>query len=886
LIASLVWSWAIGAKVLAEPDKAAEARRTVTIFVAPQGKDAFSGRLSEANAVGTDGPFATLERAVQEVVELRKRDRWPAGGVMVVLRGGAYPRRGPLNLGPEISGKPGAPTVFWNYPGERPRLFGGIVLREFQPVSDPQMLERLSPEARPHVLQCAVPELTTEEMGRPAGGGCELFFDGAPMTLARWPNEGFTRIAGVLNQQPVDVRGTKGDKVGHFVYEGDRPAQWVQEPEPWVHGYWFWDWSDQRHPVESIDTERKILRVKPPYHGYGYRAGQWYYAYNLLCELDRPGEWYLDRTAKILYFWPPTDAETLRQKGAVLSVAGDLIRLEGCEHVGFVGLNLEYARGSGLVANKCRDLVVRDCTLANLGGYGVQINGGSGGLVRGCHLYNLGDGGVVLTGGDRRTLSPCGHQALDNHIHHYGRINPMYRAGVSIGGVGIRVASCHIHHAPHQAIGFSGNDHVIEHNHIHHVCLESNDAGAIYAGRDWTMRGTEIRYNYFHDIQGFEGRGCVGVYLDDMYCGTVIRGNIFVRVTAAAFIGGGRDNQVLNNLFIDCRPAVHVDSRALGWASYHVPTTMKQRLEAVPYSESPWKERYPELLTLWDDEPAAPKGNVIVRNVCVGGQWDRIDSRARPLVQLADNWVVPAGTDIGLVDAAGGDFRLRPDAPLLKQIPSWEPIPVEEIGPEPVPARVLRWEEAIRKFELQDEANRPPTGGVLFLGSSTIVRWDLGKFFADWQAINRGFGGSHVEDSLYFADRVAVRYAPRVIVFYGGDNDLAEGKSPEEVAEDFRQFVDAIHAALPETRIVFLGIKPSIRRFHLLAQGREANQKIRRLCAQDERLEFVDVEPVMLDSEGKIRRGMLVEDGLHLSETAYEEWSRLLRRVVQKWLTP
>ena len=109
-----------------------------------------------------------------------------------------------------------------------------------------------------------------------------------------------------------------------------------------------------------------------------------------------------------------------------------------------------------------------------------------------------------------------------------------------------------IDNAPHQAIGFAGNDHLIELNEIHTVCYESNDAGAIYAGRDWTMRGTAIRHNYFHDISGFEGRGCVGVYLDDQFSGTEVFGNLFYKVTRAAMIGGGRDCTIANNIFVDC----------------------------------------------------------------------------------------------------------------------------------------------------------------------------------------------------------------------------------------------------------------------------------------------------------------------------------------------
>jgi len=262
-------------------------------------------------------------------------------------------------------------------------------------------------------------------------------------------------------------------------------------------------------------------------------------------------------------------------------------------------------------------------------------------------------------------------------ITDYGRWARMYSAAVGISGVGIRVAHNLIHDAPHQAISFSGNDHLIELNEIHNVCYESNDAGAIYAGRNWTMRGTVIRYNYMHHLFGHEGRGCVGVYLDDMFCGTRIFGNVFYRVPRPAFIGGGRDCTVENNIFVECVPAIHVDARMLGWAG--TPDSqegMRRSLAAMPYQTPPWSQRYPELPKILDDEPATPKGNVIQRNVCWGGKWDGIQAKARPYVTLRDNLV---GEDPHFVDAAKLNFQLRDDSLAYRKI-GFQRIPVEKIG--------------------------------------------------------------------------------------------------------------------------------------------------------------------------------------------------------------
>ena len=176
-----------------------------------------------------------------------------------------------------------------------------------------------------------------------------------------------------------------------------------------------------------------------------------------------------------------------------------------------------------------------------------------------------------------------------------------------LGGVGNRITHNLMHDAPHMAIAFGGNDHVIEFNEIHSVVYESNDAGVMYAGYNPTMRGHQIRYNYLHHIYGHQSRGCVGVYLDDMFCSANIFGNVFYQVPRAAFIGGGRDSTIENNIFVDCKPAVHVDARALGWAAAGV-ETLRKRLKEMPYEQEPWRSRFPQLLRYLDDEPAVPKG--------------------------------------------------------------------------------------------------------------------------------------------------------------------------------------------------------------------------------------------------------------------------------------
>ena len=651
---------------------------TVTFHVSQEGNDGWSGALPQPDELSEDGPFKTIARARDAIRALKAAQGLPQGGVEVRIGGGHYFLEQPLEFTEADSGTPDAPVVYSGAPGEEVRIIGGKQVANFAPVTDPAVLERLDAGARGQVLQADLKALGVTDFGGPSGGGIEVFFNDQPMTLSRWPNEGFTRIVDIVVKDDHKIHGIPGSLTGKFVYDGDRPKRWVGEKDGWLHGYWFWDWSDQRQKIESIDTEKSILAVEPPYHGYGYRKGQWYYAFNLLSELDRPGEWYLDRETGILYFWPPAP---LDQGSVTVSVLDKAVAASNVSNITFQKMTIEGCRGTAITVSAGTHVTVAGCVIRNVGGAAVSIADAADSGVAGCDIYQTGHGGIGLSGGDRTTLTPANLFAENNHIHHYGRWSRMYQPAVGLNGVGNRVAHNLIHDAPHMAIMFGGNDHVIEYNEIYRVCEESNDAGAMYAGRNWTMRGHVIRYNYLHQVKGFEDRGCVGVYLDDMFASAAIYGNIFWEVTMAAFIGGGRDNTIENNVFVDCNPALHIDARALGWAHYHadewvVEGNEKGTLSGIAYNKPPYSDRYPQLVGILDDEPKAPKGNVIARNICVGGRWDDIEDKARPYLKFEDNLI---DEDPHFLDAATQDFRLKEDSPAFKL--GFQPIPVEKIGP-------------------------------------------------------------------------------------------------------------------------------------------------------------------------------------------------------------
>jgi lysophospholipase L1-like esterase len=190
-----------------------------------------------------------------------------------------------------------------------------------------------------------------------------------------------------------------------------------------------------------------------------------------------------------------------------------------------------------------------------------------------------------------------------------------------------------------------------------------------------------------------------------------------------------------------------------------------------------------------------------------------------------------------------------------------------------------KWENDIAAFEAQDAKSPAPKSAILFVGSSSIRLWNLKESFPDRRTINRGFGGSELADSARYAKRIILPHQPRIVVLYAGDNDIAGGKTPKQVFSDFRDFIAVVQGKSAETKIIYIGIKPSIKRWALIDKIREANHLIREHIAQQksDKLVFIDIEKPMLGADGQPRADLLQEDGLHLNKEGYLIWARLLR---------
>lgn len=203
-------------------------------------------------------------------------------------------------------------------------------------------------------------------------------------------------------------------------------------------------------------------------------------------------------------------------------------------------------------------------------------------------------------------------------------------------------------------------------------------------------------------------------------------------------------------------------------------------------------------------------------------------------------------------------------------------------APQPAEPKPLPFAKEIQAFVAADAKQPPAPGQVLFVGSSSIRLWDLKKSFPELAALNRGFGGSKIEDSVRYFDQIVLPYKPRLIVFYAGDNDTAGAKTAEQVRDDFRAFTAKCKAAFPATKVIFIAIKPSPSRWNKYDKQSQANALIAEDCKADpERLIYLDVVTPMLGADGQPRAELFQKDLLHLNAEGYKLWAGLLEPLLK-----
>ncbi len=657
--------------------------------VAPSGNDAHDGTQSR--------PFATLGRARDQVRQLKQAAPL-AESVTVFVRGGSYHFAKSFSLDARDSGTPTAPVIWRAAGNEQVRLSGGRTLPgdAFLRVTDEIVLQRLDASARGKVLQADLRALDMKKLGsypevfRGAPAVPELYFNDQRMRLACWPNEGWATIAKIVDSGSIPRTGDDSGRPGTFVYSGERPARWNVETGVWLHGYWCFDWYEETIKVKAIDKKlRQITLTRPSVYGLkqGNPSPRRYRALNLLEELDRPGEFYIDHVTGRLYLWPPAE---MAGAGIVLSTLNaPVVALQNATNIVLRGFVVEAGLGDGIEVRGCRGVRIQSCEVRNTRSLGIRVAGGSANRVVGCSIHDTGTGGIVLQGGDRKTLTPAGHEAVNNHIWRFSQHQLTYACGLTLAGVGNRAAQNRIHDAPHMAVSIAGNDHIFELNIVHDVCTASDDAAALYKGRNPSCRGNVIRYNFWRDVGSPMGHGTAAVYFDDGDGGDTVFGNIFLRCGhpgrgsfGTVFSHGGHDNVAENNIFVQCkRPLGSAPWNDRRWRQTveggHDCHWQRRLLEEVDITQPPYTTRYPGLVGFMDPQPGHVRVNRSKNNVLV-----RCDQTSSGNWQYADEQMWITDSDPGFVDAAGGNYQLRADAEVFQRLPDFRPIPLDKMGPQ------------------------------------------------------------------------------------------------------------------------------------------------------------------------------------------------------------
>ena len=566
---------------------------------------------TDANAGEGDGsfnnPFSEIEEAQELIRKMKEQGKYPEDGVNVYFREGQYGVSETLTFTAEDSGEEGAPVIYRAYQNEKVAFVGGMdmQLTNFSKVTDQSVLARISADARDKIRMIDLKALGINDYGElnvygaaagyfgeagieiPQGYAPELFFNGEKMELSRYPNKNdgedqWVTIGDVVNLGTVVQNWTSVAYAGEYVAPEDRDLStvtcptfkvdnataqrmkgWTQADDLWVYGYWQMPWSDQSMPVSSFDTEQATITTGVP-SGKKVTKGMYFYFYNLLEELDTAGEFYIDRTNGVLYFYPSQD------NGEVTLSLLDEEMFEfaaGSHDIQIDGIEFKAGRTKAVRMREAERICITNCDMSKFAENAVTISECKDVTISGCHLYDLGEGGIS-TSNDTYSdavlkLENSGIVIENCEIHHFSVNRETYSYAVSAGAVGTVVRNCKIYDGTHSAIGVGAADVLIENNEFYDVLKTVSDSGVIYTGFTKEQMGVVIRNNYVHDI--YSPNASVSdiffVYCDDTKDGVTIESNLIVNVAGAGTqINGGWDNNFRWNVIINSLDAARISA--------------------------------------------------------------------------------------------------------------------------------------------------------------------------------------------------------------------------------------------------------------------------------------------------------------------------------------
>ncbi len=568
------------------------AQQRVEFFVSPKGDDKYQGTLQK--------PWLTVSESVRKVQKFREEN--PGMAVILYFREGEYPIDEVIEM--KGNGREDS-LVLAAYPGENPVFTGDVKLKKWKKVTDRNVLDRLLPEVRGKILQTDLKESGIFSFGTliERGDRLDMYFCGKRQQLARWPNEEFAVSGKALGTTPLPPTWLKcdGTKEGVFEYKDSRINRWINEPDVCMNGYWYWDWSESFQKIAEIDTIKQIITLDKPDHWYGYRDGFRYYGMNLLCELDVPGEYYIDREKGILYWYAPDDFD--KKKDIVtVSVLNTpyMLTISDFSKLTFEKLSFRGGRCNAIGIVGGENIRLIDCSISQFGCDALHLTDGKNHRVDGCLLKELGCSGIVARGGNRKMLDPAGYVVENTIVENFSLFKHTYEPAVFFEGTGMSIRHNLFQGSTSSAMRINGNDVLIEYNRFFDLVKESDDQGGMDMWANPTYRGVIVRYNHWRNIVGGTHNGAAGVRLDDMISGAKVYGNVFERCGSVIFgavqIHGGKDNKVENNLFYKCFAAVSFTPWGTRWKS-ELESSGKQKelYEEVDINSELYRTRYPEL---------------------------------------------------------------------------------------------------------------------------------------------------------------------------------------------------------------------------------------------------------------------------------------------------
>jgi len=601
-------------------------------------------------------------------------------GVEVRLARGVFEMEEGLALEPQDSGTPDAPIIWRGAACGGTRLIGGRAI--------PADVFKPDPE-RPGVLVADVSDWQANWPAKPTETVHpypvpELYVDGKRMMPAGWPDpvsgelddweDGWATFDKVVNP------GTNGVDCGTFVYRGLRPDRWVNEKYAYVFGFWKTEWRADEMPIASIDDKEKTITLGG-FHFYGLgginswsnRPRRWR-VLNVLCELDTPGECYVDVEANKVYLIPrhPLDAQS---QVRLCWQDEDIVSLRGVANVTICDLTIGPAWKNAVWGSAVTNVVIRNLTISGTRLKGIEFSEADHCRIADCTMYDLGAGGVKVSGGDRRNLIRGENVVENNLIHDFSKIRMTYAWAIQTWGVGDVVRHNEMYNTIHEALNVDGNDCLIEYNVISNAVTGTDDSGAFHCGRNISCRGNVFRHNLFANIGNPEFRAQAALYLDDGHSGWTIDGCIFrdvfrnedKRGFGAIHCNGGYSNVVRNCLFINC-------GRALGsrWVTDEIwnnwlkePGWIRRLKREVDIEGSVYQSRYPELKGVMQGFPRRHRMQRCEDNVVV---------HCREF-KKGDNWVTNQWNAV-VNELPPGDVN----AACRQLIPHFQPIPFEKIG--------------------------------------------------------------------------------------------------------------------------------------------------------------------------------------------------------------